>query len=93
MAAENISEELRLKNADETKNYLIEEINRNESISKKHQKVCWTLNYFEHFLILASIISWCVSISAFASLVGIPIKNTSSAIGLKICVSQQLVNN
>ena len=40
MAAENISEELRLKNADETKNYLIEERNRNESISKKHQKVC-----------------------------------------------------
>ena len=86
MAAENISEELRLKNADETKTYLIEERNRNESISKKHQKVCWSLNYFEHFLILASIISWCVSISAFASLVGIPIKNTSSAIGLKVCV-------
>ena len=40
MVAESISKELRLKNGDETKNYLIEEINRNESISKKHQKVC-----------------------------------------------------
>ena len=27
----------------------------------------------------------CVSISAFSSLVGIPIESTSSAIGLKIC--------
>ena len=86
MVAESISKELRLKNGDETKNYLIEEINRNESISKKHQKVCWTLDYFEHFLILAPVISWCVSNSAFASLVAIPIKNTNSAIGLKICL-------
>ena len=41
-------------------------------------------NYIEHFLILASTITGCVSISAFASLVGIPIGVTSSAIGLKI---------
>ena len=54
-------------------------------MSKKHKKVCITLNYIEHFLILASTISGCVSISAFASLVGIPIGITSSAIRLKIC--------
>ena len=54
-------------------------------VSKKHKKVCTTLNYNEHFLILASTITGCVSISAFASLVGIPIGITSSAIGLKIC--------
>ena len=54
-------------------------------MSRKHKKVCTTLNYIEHFLILASTITGCVSISAFASLVGIPIGITSSAIGLKIC--------
>ena len=54
-------------------------------MSKKHKKVCITLNYIEHFLILASTISGCVSISAFASLVGIAIGITSSAIRLKIC--------
>ena len=85
MAEENISQEFRLKNIDETRNYLIEEINRNELMSKKHKKVCTTLNYIEHFLILGSTITGCVSISAFASLVGIPIGITSSAIGLKIC--------
>ena len=54
-------------------------------MSKKHKKVCTTLNYIEHFLILGSTITGCVSISAFASLVGIPIGITSSAIVLKIC--------
>ena len=51
---ENISQERRLKKTDETRNYLIEEINRNELISKKHKKVCTTQNYIAQFLILGS---------------------------------------
>ena len=47
-------------------------------------KLYWTLNYIEHFLILVSAITGCIS--AFSSLHGIPIGITSSAIGLKICV-------
>ena len=43
------------------------------------------LNYIEYFLILASAITGYVSISAFASLLGIPVSITSSVIGLKIC--------
>ena len=44
--------------------------------------------YIEHFLILALpyfTINGCISISAFASLIGISIGITSSAVGLKIC--------
>ena len=85
MSEENILQEFRLKNIHETRNYLIDEIDRNEQMSKKHQKVCKNLNSFEHFLILASTITGCISISAFASLVGIPTEITSSAIGFKIC--------
>ena len=44
------------------------------------------MNYIEHLLIIISTITGCVSISAFASLVGIPIGIASSTIGLKICV-------
>ena len=55
-------------------------------MSKKHKKVCTNVNYTEHFLILASTITGCASISAFAALIGIPIGLTSSAIGLNICV-------
>ena len=73
IAQENISQEFRLKNIDETRNYLIEEINRNELMSKKHKEVCTTLNYIEYFLIFGSTITGCVSISDFASLVVIPI--------------------
>ena len=86
MAEKNISQEFRLKNLNETRNYLIEEINQNQLISKKHKKVCATLNYIKHFLILGSTVTGSVSISVFASLVGIPIGITSSAIGLKIFV-------
>ena len=57
-------------------------------MSKKHKAVSTILTYTEHFLTYVSAITGCitrVSISAFASLVGIPIVITSSAIGLKIC--------
>ena len=53
-------------------------------MSKKLKKICATLNYNEHFLILASAITGCVSMSAFAYLIGIPIGITSSEIGFKI---------
>ena len=83
MVEENISQEFRLKNIDETRHYLIEQINRNELISKKHEMVCTTLNFIEHSLILISTITGCISISLFASLTGIPIEITSSVVRLK----------
>ena len=52
---------------------------------KSTKKVCTTLNYIEHFLILASAVTGCISISAFASLLGILIGITSCAIRLKTC--------
>ena len=53
--------------------------------STKQKRICTTLNYIEHFLILASSITGCTSISASSSLIGIPIGIMSPAIGLKIC--------
>ena len=46
-------------------------------------KICKVLNYIEHSLIVISTINGYVSISAFTSLIGIPIGFTSFAIGLK----------
>ena len=51
--------------------------------SKKHKKVCKVSHYIKHLLILISAITGCVSILAFASLVGIPIGITNSAVELK----------
>ena len=75
-----------MKKIDEIRNCLIEEINQNESMSKKHKTVCRVLNYIVHSFIVISTITWCVSISAFTSLVCIPIVMRTPATGLKICV-------
>ena len=47
--------------------------------------MCRSLNYFEHSLLFISAITGCLSIAAFASEVGIPVRTTSSAVGLQIC--------
>ena len=85
MVTENKSKEFRFKNIDETRNYFVEEIEQKELTSNKHQKVCTTLNYIEHFLILASAVTGRISISAFAYLLGISIGITRFAIERKIC--------
>ena len=54
-------------------------------MSKKYNNVRRVLNYFEHFLVFASAFSGCFSISAFASLVGVPVGIASSTVELKIC--------
>ena len=49
-------------------------------MSRKHKKVCTALNYIQHFHILASATTGCISISTFAFLLGISIGITGSAI-------------
>ena len=79
-----MGQEFRLNNTYETRNYFLEEIEQHELMSRMHKKGSTTLNYTERFLTLASTIAACISISAFASSLGIPIGITSPAIGLKI---------
>ena len=44
------------------------------------------VDYVKHLLTLASSFTDCISISTFASAIGIPVEITSSAVGLKIGV-------
>ena len=53
-------------------------------MSEKNKKACRALNYFEDFLGFICAVSGCVSISAFASLGGVPVAIVSSAVGLRI---------
>ena len=55
-----MSQEFRFKNINETRHYFLEEIEQNKLMSRKHKKVDATLNYIEHFLILASSITGCI---------------------------------
>ena len=57
---------------------------------RKHKS---SVNYIQHFLILASTVAGCISSSTFASLVTIPFGITSSAIGLKICAIAAGIKN
>ena len=72
---------------DETRNYLIEEINQNELIIKKYKKLYIVSIYTEHLLIVISTITWSVTISDFASLIGSPTRHKSSARELKVCLT------
>ena len=54
-------------------------------VSRKHKKVFKVSNYTEHFPFLVSAIIGCALISAFASLICIPIGITTYVVGLKIC--------
>ena len=70
----------RMKTIDEIRNDVIEKLNQNEMISKKHKKVFLTL----HLLILASRVTESVSISPFAPLVSISVGTRIPAVALKI---------
>ena len=76
--------EFRLKEIDETRN-LSGEIKHNDLMSEEYKKTCKYLNYVEHLLILVSTVTGCISVSAFASLVCVPVGITSSAVGTNIC--------
>ena len=54
-------------------------------MNEKYKKTWKNLNHVEHLLILISTVTGCVSISAFASLVCVPVCITSAAVGIKIC--------
>ena len=76
----------KLEKIGEIRSYLSDETSQNELMIKKHKKVFRVLNYIDHLLIAILTINGCVSISAFDSIVGVPIGIASSTIGLKICV-------
>ena len=89
-----MSQKLRLKHIDETRNYFSwRNIAKWIGKEKSQLKVCTTQILFKKFLILASAITGGISVSAFASFLGIPIAITSSAIGLKILQKQQESKN
>ena len=52
----------------------LEKINKSELMSKKYNKICISLNHIKHFLVLASKITECISMSTLASLFGITIE-------------------
>ena len=67
MPEENMNQKFTLKKTDEIRNNLIEERNWNELMSTKDKKVFRVLSYIEYSIIVISIITGSLSMSAFAS--------------------------
>ena len=77
---------MRIKN-DETTNYLLDEKKKQKNnglMIEKYKKTSKYLNYVKHLFILASTITGCVSISAFASSVAVSVGITSPPVGINI---------
>ena len=53
-------------------------------MKEKYKKTCKYLNYVEQILILVSTVTGCISISASASLVAVPVGITSSSLSRNI---------
>ena len=85
MTERPIKQEFRLKKLKWINNYSIKEIEQNQILSNKNEKLFTTLNYTEHFLSLVFAATVCISISDFASLIDISKEIMSSAIGVSIC--------
>ena len=49
--------EFRLYEIDETRNYILEKIKHIDLMSQKYKKMCRSLKYCEHFLVLISLVS------------------------------------
>ena len=58
-------------------------------MGKKYEKTSRYLNHVEYLPILVSTVTSCVSFSAFASSVFIPVGITSSAVGKKVGATLQ----
>ena len=88
---EEASLKFRLRKSEEIRNYLLDEIKHNDLMGEKRKKTRKYLNFAESLLILSSIITYCVSLSAFASLVCVP--SSSSEVGIKICGNTAGIKN
>ena len=77
---EDISQEFRLKDIDETRNYFIEKIKRNKLITKNYKNVCIFLDYFDIFLFWLLQLLVVFQFLLFHFLICIPIGITSSAL-------------
>ena len=84
MVKEDIKFDFGLKNMDEGRNYLLEEVSHYNSMIEKLKKVCRDLNWFKRFHIFVFDVSACISIFALYLLVDDSIGIANSAVILKI---------
>ena len=90
---EKAGPQFRLRKTDDTRKYLLDEIKHNDLMTEKDETTCKYLNYVKNVLISVSAVTGCDLISAFPSLVCVPVDITSSLVGLNICALSAEIEN
>ena len=85
------NQQFRLNKISEVKDYIITEIKERKLMSKKLSKYISFFDYFDKSLIVLSVASGSVSITSFATVIGIPIGITSARLSLAFSLCTILV--
>ena len=76
------NQRFRLNKVSEIADYFITEIKERELMSKKLSKYISFFDYFDKFFIVLSVTVGSISITSFATLIGIPVGITSASLSL-----------
>ena len=87
------NQQFRLNKISEVEDYFIAEIKERELMSKKRSKYISFFYYFDKSLIVLLVTNDCVSISSFATVIGIPVGITSTSLSLAFSLCTGLVKN
>ena len=85
------NQQFRLNKINETEDYFNTEIKERELMNKKLSKYFYFFYYFDKSLIVLSVTSGNVSITSFATVIGIPIGITGAGLGLTFSLSNGIV--
>ena len=85
--------QFRLNKINEKKDYLIDEIKKRESMSKRLSKYIASFDYFDKSLIALSATSGSISITSFATFIGTPVRIASAGLNLTFSLSTGLVKD
>ena len=85
------NQQFRLNKISEIEDYFIAEIKERELMSKKLCKYISFFDYFDKSLIILSVTSGSISITSFATVIGIPIGITSAGLSLAFSLCTGLV--
>ena len=90
-ASLNDQQQFRLNKINETKYYFVAEIKERELMSKRLSKYIASFDYFDKSLIVLSVTTGSISIASFATVIGAPVRMTSTSSSLAFSITTGIV--
>ena len=84
-------QQFRLNKINEIKDYSAADIKERELLSKRLSKYIASFDYFDKSLIVLSAVTGSISISSFATLIGVPVGMISASCSLAFSITTELV--